>query len=46
MVRSIGKSGFRLKFGFRIWNQTQNPKTDFNAEIYVAEFPFYRSTGK
>ena len=41
-VRSIGKSGS----GFRIWNRTRNPKTDFNAEISVFGFPFYRSLRK
>ena len=40
-VRSIGKSGFRFsKSGFRISNQTRNPKTDFNAEISVVGFSF------
>ena len=38
---SIGKSGFRFwKSGFRICNRTQNPKTDFNAEISVFGFSF------
>ena len=35
-----------LKSGFRICNQTRNPKTDLNAEISVFGFPFYRSIGK
>ena len=41
-VRSIGKSGS----GFRICNRTRNPKTAFNAAIFVFDFPFYRSIGK
>ena len=30
-----------LKSGFRIWNRTWNPKTDFNAEISVFGFSFF-----
>ena len=41
-VRSIGKSEFFiLKSGFRIWNRTWNPKTDFSAEISVFGFSFF-----
>ena len=35
-----------FKSGFRICNRTRNPKTDFNAEISVLDFHFYRSIGK
>ena len=39
-----------LKSGFRIYNRTRNPKTDFNAEIMLRhlflDFHFYRSIGK
>ena len=30
-----------LKSGFRIWNRTWNPKTDFSAEISVFGFSFF-----
>ena len=29
-----------LKFGFKIYNRTRNPKTDFNAEIGFSFLPF------
>ena len=35
-----------LKSGFRICNQTRNPKTDLNAGISVFGFPFHCSIGK
>ena len=48
-VRSIGRSGFRFKIRFRIYNRTRNPKTDFT-EIMLRhlflDFHLYRSIMK
>ena len=35
-----------LKSGFRIWNRTWNPKTDFNAEISVFGLKIFWKKGK